>query len=118
MPLLCDPLPVPARVDTAQLRALIKAHAEASAAFHTLVEAQGEHMTVDEADAIRRAHDDRRHSASALEQALQPDLPALLDEVDTARALIRDVLEHGLSSVEPLKARALYARLEQASKES
>lgn len=110
--------PAPARVDTARLRELLAHCSDAEAV---------ENVTGDRAMQLDATHDDMVNDAQAsrvatdariaLTRAVRADLPALLDELDAARKLIRDVLEHGLSSVEPLHARALYARLEAAGKE-
>lgn len=107
----------PARVDVARLRELLATAERLEADARATGEAvdQVTH-TVDDVERDVEASARATDARVALTRAVRADLPALLDEVDTARKLVRDVLEHGLSSAEPLRARALYARLEAAGK--
>lgn len=108
----------PARVDTARLRKLLATIKKVESIERSTGDAvdQVTH-TVDDVERDVEASARATDARVALTRAVRADLPALLDEVDTARKLIRDVLEHGLSSVEPLRARELYRRLESAGKE-
>lgn len=93
-------------VDTARLRELLARCSAAEAienlTGHRAMQLDATHDDlVNDAQASRVATDAR----VALTRAVRADLPALLDELDAARALLCEVAEHGLAAFDPARAR-------------
>lgn len=98
-------------VDTARLRELLVKHRDAIAAEKAITDAVVDFagMTADGiADhiaAVTTAAADVDTASGAFARAVHRDLPALLDELDAARKLLREVAEHGLADFDPTHAR-------------
>lgn len=86
------------RVDTEQLRRLLDAHRDAVHAVERVAE-RARHVTPTRAErtALVEASEDAADARRVLRDAVDEFLPALLDELETARALLTEVRERGLA---------------------